>query len=45
MSEEHKRNLKKVMNSEKVRNALSEANKGKLKGMHWRVENGKRVWY
>lgn len=31
--------------SEEHRKKLSEAHKGKYKGKHWRLENGKRIWY
>lgn len=30
--------------SDKAKKKLSEVNKGKRKGMHWKVIDGKRVW-
>lgn len=31
--------------SEETRNKISEANKGKHKDKHWKLVDGKRVWY
>lgn len=31
--------------SEETKRKISEYLKGKHKGKHWRLENGKRVWY
>ena len=30
--------------SAETRKKMSEANKGKLKGRHWHLENGHRIW-
>lgn len=51
-SEETKRKLseankgkKRPSFSDEHKRKIGEANKGKLKGMHWKIVDGKRVWY
>ena len=41
MSESHKGKPK----SEEHKRKLSEAHKGQRKGMHWKLVDGKRIWY
>ena len=41
MSESHKGKPK----SEEHKRKLSEAHKGQRKGMHWKLADGKRIWY
>lgn len=48
-SEEHKKRISEKMKghnvSEETRKKLSNSLKGKLKGLHWKLVDGKRVWY
>ena len=52
LSEEHKRKLSESMKgkhlSEETKIKISNTQKGKTpwnKGQHWKIENGKRIWY
>lgn len=49
LSEEDKRKKSKTLKghpvSEETRKRMSEAQKGQRKGMHWKLVDGKRVWY
>ena len=48
-SEEHKRKLSESHKgkhfSEETKHKISEAHKELRKGKHWKIENGKRIWY
>ena len=48
-SEEHKKKLSESMKGHQVssetRNKIAESKKGKYKGKHWKLVDGKRVWY
>ena len=48
-SAEHKRKLSNAHKgkhfSEETKHKISEAHKGLRKGKHWKIENGKRIWY
>lgn len=48
-SEETRKNMSKAQKgrtiSEETRKKISEAKKGYRKGMHWKLVNGKRVWF
>lgn len=49
LSEEHRKKLSEVgkgkHHSEETKMKISEAKKGQHKGMHWKLVNGKRVWF
>lgn len=49
LSEEQKKKIseahKGILHSEESKKKISEANKGKRKGKHWKLVDGKRIWY